>query len=379
MVEMQQSGRRTVQVPADVERAVEESVVHHLRTELAACGLLLTADALRQANAEAAQRGKALLAGLITRCYGIQPQGSAAVSFQFQSEEGRAHIQAALAFGATTAIVLAPFKDGTKQDFGRIELLCAIFNLGIGLVDSLCDEDSGIGMILLGFLDGDKLTECAEVPRQRGWLHSALPAALAGVAAVAFAADLIEVFFQELHTVYPGQHSLDRRRGIGAQLAAALVAERDSVSWLPDMSERERSLQSSRLTSVLPLQIIESLACGSITTDEKSAGTLLGEALWRVDDLVDLCQDARGGALNSLLLRALDDAPRSEKGHDPVTALERLLGSTDIAEAAAEAAECLVGGLGLGDGLQPAQRGSTIPAFLYFIQSYAGVPPAAGS
>jgi hypothetical protein len=56
-----------------------------------------------------------------------------------------------------------------------------------------------------------------------------------------------------------------------------------------------------------------------------------------------------------------------------------LLGSTDIAEAAAEAAECLVGGLGLGDGLQPAQRGSTIPAFLYFIQSYAGVPPAAGS
>jgi hypothetical protein len=206
-----------------------------------------------------------------------------------------------------------------------------------------------------------------------------LPAALAGVAAVAFAADLIEVFFQELHAVYPGQRSLDRRRCIGAQLAAALVAERDSVCWLPDMVERERSLHSSRLTSVLPLQIIETLACGSSTTDERSAGTLLGEALWRVDDLVDLCQDARCGALNSLLLRTLDDAPRSEKGHDPVRALERLLGSTDIAEVAAEAAECLVAGLGLGDSLQPAQRGSTIPAFLYFIQSYAGVPPAAGS
>lgn len=374
---MQQSGRRTVQVPAHVERAVEESVVHHLRTELAACGLLLTTDALCQANAEAAQRGKALLAGLITRCYGVQPQGSAAVSFEFQSEESRVHIEAALAFGATTAIVLAPIKDGTKQDFGRIELLCAIFNLGIGLVDSLCDEDSGIGMTLLGFLDGDRLMACAEMPRQRGWLHSALPAALAGVAAVAFAADLIEVFFQELHAVYPGKHSL--RRGIGAQLAAALVAERDSVSWLPDRSERERSLQSSRLTSVLPLQIIESLARGSITTEEKSAGILLGEALWRVDDLVDLCQDARGGALNSLLLRALDDAPRSGNAHDPVTALERLLGSTDIAEAAAEAAQCLVAGLRLGDGVQPAERGGTIPAFLYFIQSYAGVRPATGS
>jgi hypothetical protein len=234
-------------------------------------------------------------------------------------------------------------------------------------------------MILLGFLDGDKLTECAEAPRQRGWLRSALPAALAGVAAVAFAADLIEVFFQELHAVYPGQSSLDMRRGIGRQLSAALVAERDSVCWSLDRVERERSLHNSRLTSVLPLQIIETLACGSMATDERSAGTLLGEALWRVDDLVDLCEDARSGALNSLLVRALDDAPGSEKGHDPVTALERLLGSTDIAEAAAEAAECLVDGLRLGNGLRPAQRGGAMPAFLYFIQSYAGVPPVTAS
>lgn len=349
--------------------------MQHLWSELAACGLLLTADALCQAKAEAAQRGKALLAELITRCYGIQSQGSVAVSFQFQSEESRAHIQAALAFGATTAIVLAPVKDGTKEDFGRIELLCAIFNLGIGLVDGLCDEDSGVGMTLLGFLDGDNLTECAEAPRHRGWLRTALPTALAGVAAVAFAADLIEVFFQELHAVYPGERSLGQRRGIGRQLAAALAAERDSVRWSPEMVERERSLHSSRLTSVLPLQIIETLACGSITTDERSPGTLLGEALWRVDDLVDVCQDARCGALNSLLLRAL----RSEKGHDSVTALERLLGSTDIALVAAEAAECLVAGLGLADGLRPARRGGAIPAFLHFIQSYAGVPPARGS
>jgi len=49
-----------------------------------------------------------------------------------------------------------------------------------------------------------------------------------------------------------------------------------------------------------------------------------------------------------------------------------LLGSTDIAEAAAEAAECLVAGLRLGDGLQPAQRGGATSAFLYFIQNYAG-------
>ena len=375
---MQQSGRRTVQVPADVERAVEESVLLHLRSELAACDLLLTADALRQAKAEATQRGKALLAEFITRCYGIQPQSSVAVLQQFQSEEVRAHVEGALAFGATSAIVLAPVKDVTKPDFKRIERLCAIFNLGIGLVDSLCDEDSGIGTSLISFLDGDMLMECAEAPRERGWLRTALPSIPAGVAAMAFAADLIEVFFQQLHAVYPGDRSLDLRRGIGRQLAAALVAERNSVFWSPDMVERERSLHSSRLTSVLPLQIIETLACGSLTTDERTAGTLLGEALWRVDDLVDLCQDVRSGALNSLLLRALDDAARSEKAHDAVTALEGLLASSDIAEASAKAAECLVAGLGLADALQPAQREGT-RAFLYFIQSYAGVPPATGS
>jgi hypothetical protein len=368
-----------VQVPADVERAVEELVLRHLRTELAAYGLLLTADALREAKAKTAQRGKDLLAEFITRCYGIQAQRRVEVSHQFQSEEVRAHVEGALAFGAASAIVLAPVKDVAKPYFKLIEQLCAVFNLGIGLVDSLSDEDSGIGMILLGLLDSDELTECAEVPRQRGWLRSALPAALAGDAAVGFAADLIEIFFQELHAVYPGQSSLDMRRGIGRQLTAALVAERDSVCWSLDRVERERSLHTSRLTSVLPLQIIETLAWGSMTTDERSAGTLLGEGLWRVDDLVDLCEDARNGALNSLLVRALDDVPRSRKGHDPITALERLLGSTDIAEAAAEAASCLEAGLRLGDGLQPAQRGAAIPAFLYFIQSYAGLPPVTAS
>ena len=351
----------------------------HLRTELGAHGLLLTVEALRRAKADAAKRGKALLAEFITRCYGNQAQSSVEVSHQFQSDEVRAHIEGALAFGATSAILLAPVKDFTKPYFMPIERLCAIFNLGIGLVDSLCDEDSGTGMILLGFLDGDKLMEHAEAPRQRGWLRSALPAVLAGVAAVAFATDLIEIFFQELHAVYPGQSSLDMRRDLGRQLSAALAAERQSVCWSLDRLDRVRSLNSSRLTSVLPLQIIETLACGSMTTDERSAGTRLGEALWRVDDLVDLCEDARNGALNGLLVRTLDDDPSSEHAHDPLTALERLLGSTDIAEAAAEAAECLAAGLRLGDGRQPAQRGGAMPAFLYFIQTYVGVPPVAAS
>ena len=350
--------------------------MQHLQTELAARNLLLTADALRNARAETAQNGQALLAELITSCYGIGPQNGVAVALQFESEEARAHIQAALAFGAAAAIVLAPVNGDAGEDLRRTELLCAIFNLGIGLVDSLCDEDSEIGLALLGFLNGDTLMACAESPRRRGWLRKALPATLAGNAAVTFAADLIELFFEELHAVFPGERSLRQRRGVGRQLAAALMAERDSVCWSKmaggEIAGRERLLESSRLTSVLPLQIIESLACGTIATEEVSAGTLLGEALWRIDDLVDLCQDARSGALNSLLLRAMDDAP--EIAHDPITALGRLLKSTDIAQAATEAAQCLAAGFKLIDS-QPAHP-STVAAFLQFIQSYAGVAPA---
>jgi hypothetical protein len=373
---MQQSGRRTVEVPADIERAVEESVVQHLQTQLAARGLLLTSDALLQANAEATRRGEALLAEFVGRCYGIQPRSDVAVSLQFQSEESRAHIHAALAFGAISAVLLTPVKSGTKQDSGRTELLCAIFNLGIGLVDGLCDEDAGIGMTLLDLLGGDKLMRCAEEPWHRGWLRMALPATPAKIAAVALAADLIECFFEELHAAYPGERSVDRRRNIGRQLAAALVAERDSIGWSPKIVEREQSLRSSRLTSVLPIQIIETLARGGIVVDERSAGTLLGEALWRIDDLVDLCQDARTGALNSVLLRALDGAQRSGEVYDPMAALKRLQGSTHIAEVAAEAAQCLSAGLQFRDGRWAAHARGAIPIFVHFIQTYAGVPPA---
>jgi hypothetical protein len=117
---------------------------------------------------------------------------------------------------------------------------------------------------------------------------------------------------------------------------------------------------------VLPFQIIETLASGDHAPAEPSAGTLLGEAMWRIDDLVDLCQDARSGSVNGVLLAAatVADPPG---GWDLVTALERLLTSREIARIAAEAAERLVAGLLRGGG-------GTTP-FLYFIQRYAGIAP----
>ena len=103
--------------------------------------------------------------------------------------------------------------------------------------------------------------------------------------------------------------------------------------------------------------------------DRPTAGTQLGEAMWLIDDLVDLCQDAHSGSLNGILLAATTGAGRPGE-RDVLAALERLLDSTDIACAAADAAEKLLAGLQLaGDDHQGTA------SFLHFIQRYAGIAP----
>ena len=138
----------------------------------------------------------------------------------------------------------------------------------------------------------------------------------------AFTVEIIEVFFETLHAVYPGEAWLHLRAASAAQLDAALEAERAVGRRGGGPTDRERLIECSRLTSVLPFEIIETLAAGGRAHDRPSAGTLLGEAMWRIDDLVDLCQDARSGALNSVLLTATE----ARRG---VAALERLLASTE--------------------------------------------------
>jgi hypothetical protein len=364
--------RRTVEIPARIGQAVSDAVAGHLATELGDRGLLLRADDFVAAEADAAQRGARLLTSVIDRCYPIGRQARAtAFAFEFESERDAARIAAALAFGAVTAQVLGPGERHLEQNAESVELLCAMFNLGIGLVDGLCDEDAETGAALLELVHGQNLVKAAGEPRRRGWLRATLPPALAEDHTVAFTVDIIETFFETLHAVYPDDAWLQHRRRLGTQLVAALDAERQSVVRSIDGTARERLIACSRLTSVIPFQIIEALAGGNGAAIDRSRGTLLGDAMWRIDDLVDLCQDARNGALNGVLLAATD-----ERGHDAVAAIERLLASTDIACAAHEAAESLLAGLQPpGGGRATAQDHQPTRAFLYFIQRYAGIAP----
>jgi hypothetical protein len=322
----------------DVPARIEEAVVRSLRSELGARGLLLNRDRVAAAEAEAAREGARLLPLALGRCYGT---GTAAV--EFESERVAARLAAALAFGAVTARVLAEPELEPER-----ELICALFNMGIGLVDGLCDGDPTAGASLLELVQAHDLGAAAATPRLRGWLRASLPPALAADATAAFAADVIEAFFETLHLAYPADGWLVLRRSVGVRLRAALEAEQQTVAGSA-AADRGRLLESSRLTSVLPFEIIATLAGGAAI----GAATQLGEAMWLIDDLVDLADDCGTGALNGLVLRAPGGAD-----------LERLLHSTAVPDAAAEAAEKLESGL-LG-------RAGT-DAFLYFVQSYAGL------
>ncbi len=339
-------------VPAHIEEAVSDAVVGQLERELGARGLLLSAGDLAAASTEAALLGPRLLTMVLRQCYPIGAQEGETLAIEFDSERAAARIEAALVFGAVTARALEP---GLLEP---AEGLCAMFNLGIGLVDGLCDEDAESGSALLGLLQRRDMAQAVERPRGRGWLRDRLSPPLVDDYSVVFTVDIIETFFETLHAIYPGDAGLELRREIGAQLGAALEAERRSVVRAGAKAARGELIECSRLTSVLPFRVLATLASGGPPSAEPSAATLLGEAMWRIDDLVDLCQDARSGALNALLLEAMGE------GEDVVAALERLRTSTRIAAAAAEAAEKL-------------RTVSEPPnvSLLAFIQRYGGISP----
>lgn len=341
-------------MPQGIQRAISEAVRDRLEDELGARSLLLEQDRLAGAQAQAQQFGVRLMTALVHELYPASREPGVDVAIEFGGDAGTARVAGALAFGAATAAVLAPHRQA------ETELACAIFNLGIGLVDGMCDEDRPVGRRFLDVIDSGELAGAAERPRARGWLRGQLPPVLAADAAAAFTADVIEAFFAVLQRVYADDASVRLRARVGEQIAAALEAERNSIDRRPDAVAREQLLAYSRATSVLPFEIIERLArADDAPAGERSAGTLLGEAMWRIDDLVDLCQDAQSGALNAVLLAA--------DGGGGLAALQRLLDSTELADAAAEAADKLAAGLCVSGAQEPRDL------FLQFIQRYTGI------
>jgi len=269
-----------VEIPATLETTIDTAVTRHLQSELGARGLLLNSAELGLAESTNAALGRWLMERLLRECY----PDAEGLAVQFERTDDMARIGAALAFGAVTSRVLA----GAHDRAGRrssVEYVCGVFNLAIGLVDGICDGDTTIGAQLLDHChDADLIGAAIERP-QRGWLHTRLPNLLAADDAVAFVATVIEAFFAGLHDLYVDDPQV--RRIVGQQLADALEAETDSVRDPFTALSAAGRVRCSRATSVLPFEIISTITTAELAPAVSSRATMLGEAMWRVDDLVD--------------------------------------------------------------------------------------------
>jgi hypothetical protein len=360
-----------VGIPEQLRQAIDDAVSRRLWTELDARGLLLTRAAFAAATADAVRSGAALLRRVVAHCYPDSRRGASRV--EFDDDQAATRVELGLAFGSVTASLLTPPR---RTDRGRpadpVDLSCAVFNLGIGLVDGLCDGTPELGLRLLRVVQALDLSGAVRERWPGDRLRSALPAALAADPTVAFTARIIEAFFDLLHSSYPGDEGAALRDWVGARLEEALEAERRSVDRSVAFAARHQLIEYSRQTSVLPFQIIEHLATGDRAIASPTAGTLLGEALWRIDDLVDLAQDASLGALNAVLLAATEE-PWPATAPGGVAALERVLTSDAIPLAVAQAAERLDAGLKAAPG-GPGESDDR-QLFLSFVQRYAGIAP----
>ncbi|KJS58833.1 hypothetical protein VM95_30795 [Streptomyces rubellomurinus] len=362
-------GQAEVEIPEELRRAVDDAVNRSLSSELDARGLLLAPAALEAATADAVRAGADLLRRAVEHCY---PDGRAgAYRIEFDDDRAAERIGLGLAFGSVTAHLLAPRRVGDERA-ATTALSCAVFNLAVGLVDGVCDGAPPLGLELLRTVRSVDLTGAATEPWPDGRLRAALPEPLRTDPTVVFTARLVEAFVRLLHLGHPAEPGAALRERVGARLAEALAAEHLSVRRPAGATTRDQLVGCSRGTSVLPFQIIEHLATGLPTLPPPTAGTLLGEAMWRIDDLVDLCQDAGDGALNAVLLAAAD-GPWPADPRDGAATLERVLDSGAVPALAAEAAARLEAGLtaAAAGGAESRAR----PLFLSFVHRYAGIAP----
>ncbi|GGW82327.1 hypothetical protein GCM10010350_78930 [Streptomyces galilaeus] len=356
--------------PEQVRKKVDCTVSRSLSTEFEARGLLLSHAAYTSAMAEAVLSGERLLRRVLEICYANGREG--VMEVEFDDDQAAVRIGLGLAFGSVTASLFASPRQTSHEQAAAIEVSCAAFNLGAGLIDGLCDGTPALGLELLRIFQALDWAGATRDPWPAGQLQSALPAPLAADPTAAFTARIIETFLVTLHAGYPGDEGAAVRDRIGALSEEALEAERRTVQRSPEFSTRDQLIECSRRTSVMPFQIIEQLATGAHAIASPTAGTLLGEAMWRIDDLVDLAQDAGDGALNSVLLAATRK-PRFANARDGVAALEEVTTSDVIALTAVEAAERLEAGLAAASDGKADNKACRL--FLAFVHRYAELAP----
>ncbi len=329
---------------ADIPPVLRFLVVHEAQTAFAATmasrGLTITPAARVAVVAADRTSGRRIAARLPAPAPGSRVFG----------QHWRDQAVPVLGFGWGMTHVLAAHQSLPCQ--AEAAELGAVLILGTAAVDQLLDGSRRRRDALLAVLNRDLLAAAAERDTgQRALAEASLTAADPGVR---YVLALVSAFFQRLQHCSLAEDWYQR---ICDLLRQAYDAELRTISARPPEPPGDGILQAHLSARVLPLQVISAIQCGlrghacAESGHDKCtrAAQLLGEVIAAVDDLADLCADARTGAVNSLLAQSAGPGLAAEQ-RSPSRALIGVLSSGACWHAVDSAARALTE---LGHGLPP--------------------------
>ena len=219
----------TVLRDQELRAHTEDTVRRHIGTALEQRGLLCGAAVLEESDAYVAAHARDLPKRALPLWY-PELDGPVGVAVNFGDAHTSARAGGALAFGAVAATLMAPAHAAVA---GPATMACGLFNLGVGLVDGLCDSEPPAGTLLLDIVESGDLQGATERPRARGWLLAALPRRLATHPSLSFTLRVMEAFLELVHLVFPDRADrpgavADRspaRRGAGRRATVAELGE----------------------------------------------------------------------------------------------------------------------------------------------------------
>jgi len=111
-------------LPDDLTQAVNQTVTRHLSTQFGSRDLLLTADEFREVSTEAAEMGARLLEPMIHQCYPLSQYDTQVINVAFDDHDEASRVCAALAFGASTAMLFG--RPGEEVQIGLSDLVVEV-------------------------------------------------------------------------------------------------------------------------------------------------------------------------------------------------------------------------------------------------------------
>jgi hypothetical protein len=251
----------------------------------------------------------------------------------------RARMPIVLAFGFETGAALYSLQNQGGRNRREVGNMCAIFNLGISIFDLICDNFPAEALELTQWFDHRPSTSS----RPRGGLVALSPNLRDSQALeVRLLAKLVAWFFEQLDS-HAGTSNQAVFKRVKRHLLEAYRAEMNSFHF--PRGPRNRPLKISRIKSTLPFVIIAELSSLFVLQPRNAVMLLvrnltkhLATGFWLTDDLVDIIDDSRTGALNSAIV-CLEHNLAWRKSNKRKSVVRRLLETDHIEELAARIAE----------------------------------------